>query len=118
MITRGQIVLALAIAITGFEQIARSIDAQPLDHVARPAAAIGLARKTPLRRKYADASTGGDMTLEIGFIAEQPKPVLDLPLDAQRSAAARLSTGGASGRRERDRSEAENQDGKMAHAIG
>src|SRR5262249_3251348 len=78
----------------------------------------GLARKAPFRRKHADASTGGDMTLEIGLIAEQPKPALDLPLDAQRSAAAPLGTDGVSRRREHGRGEAENADATMAHGVG
>jgi hypothetical protein len=58
------------------------------------------------------------MALEIGLVAEQPKAVLDFPLDAQRPAASELGAGSACApRRERESGKTEDQDGKVTHDV-
>src|SRR5262249_56320335 len=90
MIAWGKISLALAVAIAEFEQPARAVDAQPIDRVARPAAAVGLARQAPLGREHATAAHRGNVTLELGLVAEQAASAFDLPLDAPCGAARGL----------------------------
>ena len=90
MVARRQIILPRSVAVAGVQELAGAVDAQPLDRVARPAAAVAFAREAVLGRQHAVAAIGRDMALEIGFAAKQAKPVLDLPLDARTGAAARL----------------------------
>ena len=92
VIARRSIYLALAIALAEFQKLAGAIDAKPLDRIARPAPAIALARKAALGREHAVALCRGNVALEIGLVAEQAEPVLDLPLDAQH-AATKLGVG-------------------------
>ena len=112
MIARSQINFAFAVAIAEFEQLAGTIDAQPLDRVARPAAAVAVLGKPALGREHAFAAVGGDVALEVGLAAEQPEAVLDLPLDLQRRRGAGLGVGsrGAPGR-EQERDQANSADG-------
>ena len=56
-------------------------DLQALHGVARPAEAVAGDRKALLGGEHAVVAPGGDVTLEIGLVAEQPEPVLDLPFD-------------------------------------
>src|SRR5262249_19155197 len=44
VIARSEIALAFAVALAALQQLAGAVDAQPLDHVARPAAALALKR--------------------------------------------------------------------------
>jgi len=90
MIAWGKIALALAVAIAEFEQPARAVDAQPIDRVARPAAAVGLARQAPLGREHATAAHRGSVTLEVGLVAEQAESAFDLPLDVRCGAGCGL----------------------------
>ena len=90
MVARRQIDLARAVALAEFHQPAGTIDAQPLDRVARPAAAVALDRQPPLGTEHAVVAPGGDVALEVGLAAEQAKPVLHLPLDARLGIARRL----------------------------
>ena len=58
VVARAEIVFALAVALAGFEQPAGAVDAEALDHVARPAAAVALrvpaaARRRARRRRVA-----------------------------------------------------------------
>ncbi len=94
MVARAQIIFALAVAVAGFQQLARPVDAQPLDGVARPAAAVALAREPLLRRQHR-VGVGRDVALEIGLAAEQAEAVLDLPLDGR--SGVRLGKGRHSG---------------------
>ena len=93
MVTRRQIDFAFAVAIAEFQEPAGAVHAQTLDRIACPAAAVGLARQAPLRREHAVAARCGDVTLEVGLVAEQPEPVLDLPLDPQHARAFDLGVG-------------------------
>ena len=115
MIARGKIALAFAVAIAGFQEHARTVDAQPFDHVARPAAAVGLARQTPLGREHAAAAHRGNVTLEVGLVAEQAESVFDLPLDVRRGAGCglRVDRVSAPGREH----EEEADDKERAHGI-
>src|SRR5262249_51984398 len=86
------------------QQLAGAIDAKALDHVAGPAAAIGLERQVLLGREHALAAQGRDVTLEVGLAAKQAKAVLDLPLDARSAAGAPLlgmGRGSAPGREQK-----------------
>ena len=69
-----------------------AIDAQVLDHVLGPAAAVGVAREPLLGGEHAVAAVGRHMALEIGLVAEQAEAVLHLPVDRE-LAAGRLSRG-------------------------
>src|SRR6266852_1956172 len=82
VVARRQIAFALAVALAEFEQLAGTVHAQPLDRVARPAAAVAVARQPALGREHALAAMRGNVPLEIGLVAEQAEAVLDLPLDA------------------------------------
>ena len=114
VIARRQIDFALAVAIAEFQELARTVDAQPLDRVARPAAAVGLARQALLGREHAVAARCGDVTLEVGLVAEQAKPVLDLPFDMRGAGASGLGVGSRSaGDREGNGDQA--KDAEMAH---
>ena len=83
-----EIDLALAVALADFHQPAGAVDAQALDRVARPAAAVALDREPLLGAEHAVVAPGRDMALEIGLAAEQAEAVLDLPLDARLRAPA------------------------------
>jgi hypothetical protein len=114
MIARGKIDLAFAVAIAEFQQPAHTVDAQPFDHVARPAAAVGLAGQAPLGREHAIAAHRRNVTLEVGLVAEQ-KSVLELPLDVRCGAGRglrvdRLSAPGREHKEEAD-------DKERAHGI-
>ena len=90
MIAGRQIDLACAVALAEFHQPAGAIDAQALDRIARPAAAVALDGKPPLGTQDAVVAPGGEVALEIRFAAEQAEAVLDLPLDARLRSARRL----------------------------
>lgn len=102
VIARGKVILALTVALAGFEEIARAIGTQALHDISRPAAAVGLSRETPLGCKHGCAPAGGDMALKIRFVTEQPKSVLDLPFNAQGSPAVRLRAGSARAEQEQE----------------
>ena len=115
MIARGKIALAFAVAIAEFQEQARTVDAQPFDHVACPTAAVGLAGQAPLGREHAIAAHRGNVTLEVGLVAEQAESVLDLPLDVWCGAGCglrvdRLSAPGREHKKEAD-------DKERAHGI-
>src|SRR5689334_20562258 len=93
MIARRQVWLTLTVALAGFKEIARPVDAKPLDDIARPAAPIGLARQAPFCREHSFAAIGCDMTVKIGFVAEQPKTILDFPFDARSATPPDLGPG-------------------------
>ena len=78
---RREIVLALAVALAGFEQDARGVDAQMRQNVLRPAAAAGRAFKLMLGGKLAAGAGRSDVALEVGAALEQAEAVLDLPVD-------------------------------------
>jgi len=115
VIARRQIALAFAVAVAGFQQPARTVDAQPFDYVARPPAAVALACQTPLGRQHAIAMRRGNVTLEVGLVAEQAESVLDLPLDVWRGAgcALRVDSVSAPGREQ----EEEANDKERAHGV-
>src|SRR5262249_14041121 len=58
-----------------------AVDAQPRDGVARPAAALGLARELLLGLEDAVAALRREVTAEILLVTKQPEPVLHLPRD-------------------------------------
>ena len=83
MVGGRQIDFARAVAVAEFHQPAGAIDAQALDRVARPAAAVAFDREPLLGAEHAVVAPGRDVTLEIGLAAEQAKAVLHLPVDAR-----------------------------------
>src|SRR5262249_3362568 len=84
---------ALAVAVAGFQELARTIDAESVHDVARPAAAVAFACQAPLGREHATAARRFDVALEVGLAAEQAETVFDLPLEARRIAGGPLRTG-------------------------
>ena len=116
MVAGRQIEFALAVAIAEFEQLAGAVDAQPLDRVARPAAAVAVARQPALGRQHALATMRGNVALEIGLVAEQAEAVLDLPLDAGPGRVAELGLGRACAPgREQERDQPDN--GSVMHGL-
>ena len=87
---RRQIAFLLAVAVAGVEQAAGGVDAQMIDLVLRPAAAVGVALELMLGGKLAAGAVGGDVALEVGVAAEQAEAVLDLPVDLQAAVGRRL----------------------------
>ena len=73
--------LRLAVAVAGVEQRARGVDAEVIELALRPAASPGGALELMLGGELAAGAVGDHMALEIGLAAEQPKAVLDLPVD-------------------------------------
>ena len=94
MIDGAQIIFLLAVAQAAFRQPPGLVDAQIVDHVARPAAAVGGARQPLFGGENAVAAMGGDVAAEIGLVAEQPKAVAHLPFDPDRTAASARRAGG------------------------
>ena len=87
--SRGtEIGFALAVALAEFQQPAAAVDAQPLDRVARPAAAVARGRQPLLGRQHA-VGAGFDVAAEVGLAAEQAEAVLHLPFDPGRRRARR-----------------------------
>jgi len=115
MIARGKIALALAVAVAEFEKPAGAVDAQPFDHLARPAAAVALAGQALLSREHAAAAQRGNVTLEVGLVAEQAESAFDLPLDVRCGAGRglRVDRLSAPGRQH----EEEADDEERAHGI-
>src|SRR5262249_46406626 len=83
VILRSEIIFADAVALARLHQLARAVDTQAVDHIARPTSTIAGARQPLFCREHTVAGIGGDMTLENGLVAEGTKTGLDLPFDAQ-----------------------------------
>src|SRR5262249_41634846 len=117
MVVRDEVGLALAVAVANLEQSAGTIDAQPLDRVARPAAAVAFACQALLGSKHAARLRRGNVTLKVGFAAKQAEAVLHLPLDVRSAAAGNL---GAPVRRAAERAQRDDQAGdeKATHGVG
>ena len=113
VVARRQIALAFPVAIG--QEPARAVDAQPFDRVARPAAAVALARQAALGREHATAVRRGNVMLEVGFVAEQAESVLDFPLDVRCGAGCglRVDSVSAPGREQ----EEEANDKEKAHGV-
>lgn len=92
VIFRGEIVLAVAVALAGLRQLAGAVDAELVEHVLGPAAAAGVLGELLLGGEDAAGAVGGDMPLEVGVVAEQAEAVVHLPHD--------LRGGAGSGRRQ------------------
>ena len=116
MIARREKSLARAVAVADVQKLAGAIEAQSLDHVARPAAAVAVARQPLLGGKHAVVAIGGNVALEVGLAAKQAKAVLDLPVDAQRRVAALSQSGALARGRHQQRGQAKNAD--EAHERG
>ncbi len=103
MILGTEVVLFFAVALAGFDDFARAVDAQMTEHVLGPAATVAGECQPLLGGQHAVAPVGGDMALEVPFVAEQAKPVLHLPDDVQRAARSgllcRLRRSGQGGKR-------------------
>ena len=121
MVAGRQIDLARAVALAEFHQPAGAIDAQALDRVARPAAAVAFDREPLLGPEHAVVAPGRDVTLEIGLAAEQAKAVLHLPLDARLRARRLRERGRVRDERKQKGREAQNgktQDGSTHDGCG
>ena len=84
-----EIGFALAVALAEFQQPAGAVDAQPLDRVARPAAAVARRAPAAARSPARCRRVRRDVAVEIGLVAEQAEAVLHLPLDPGRRRARR-----------------------------
>src|SRR5262249_8658327 len=117
VIARRQIAFALAVALAEFQQPAGTVDAQPFDRVARPAATVALARQALLGREHATAARRGNVTLEIGLAAEQAESVLHLPPDVWCGAGCGLRMDSVSAQVENRRRKPTTRRARMACAA-
>ncbi|TMJ85533.1 MAG: hypothetical protein E6G76_16065 [Alphaproteobacteria bacterium] len=115
MIVRGKVAFAFAVAIAQFQELARAVDAQSFDHIARPAVAIGLSGQAPFGREHATAAHRGNVALEVNLVAEQAESVLDLPLDMGSGAGCRLRVDRLSTPGQEHKEEADHKE--RAHGI-
>ena len=88
MIDRREVVFLDVVAQAGIGDAPLQIDAEAVDHVARPAAAFALHLQRILGGEDAAAAQALGMELEVALLAEQAKAVPDLPGDLQRTALA------------------------------
>ena len=88
MVDRRQIAFLDAVAGAGLVDAAGEIDAEPVDGIARPAAAVALNSQRLFGAQHAAAARTLDMQREIALLAEQAEPVADLPGNLERPPAA------------------------------
>src|SRR5260370_33142324 len=98
MIYRREKTFLDVIAGAGLVDAAGKIDAEPVDHVARPAAAVALQFQRLLRGENAAVAPALGMQQKVALLAEQPKAVPDFPGNLQRRVDGYLRRGEA-GRR-------------------
>ena len=79
MIHRRQVAFLDVVAGAGLADAAGQVDAEAIDHVARPAAAIALQLERLFRSENAVASGIVGMEQKIALFAEQPEAVADFP---------------------------------------
>src|SRR4029079_270281 len=84
MIGRRQIAFLDIVAGAGLADAAAEIGAQPVDHVARPAAALALYFEGLFRSQHAATAVAFGMQEEIPLLAKQAEAVAYLPRDLQR----------------------------------
>src|SRR5262245_34453388 len=84
MIGRRQIALLDVVAGAGLVDAATEVDAKPVDHVARPAAAVALQLQRLFGRENAAVARALGMKQEVTLLAEQAEAVLDFPGNLQR----------------------------------
>ena len=84
MIDRRQIAFLDVVAGAGLADAAGEIDAQPVDHIARPAAALALHFQRLFRGQNAATALAFGVQEEIPLFAEQAEAVANLPRDLQR----------------------------------
>ena len=106
-----EIRFAFTVAIAEFQEPAATVDAQSLDRVARPAAAVARGRQPLLGRQHA-VSAGFDVAAEVGLAAEQAEAVLHLPFDP---GAVGLGVGSAHAACRAERSD-QGQNNELTHA--
>src|SRR6202000_2398784 len=76
MVRRGEIVLLHIVADAGVADASVEIDAEAVDHVAGPAAALALQLQRLLGGKHAAVAQRIRMELEVALLAEQAEAVL------------------------------------------
>ena len=81
MVDRGEVVLFDVVAGAGLVDPALQVDAEPVDHVAGPAAALALELQRLLGGENAAVTRILDMQQEVALLAEQAEAVADLPID-------------------------------------
>jgi hypothetical protein len=87
MIGRREIAFLDVVAGARLADAAGEVDAEPVDRVARPAAAIALDGQRLLGGQHAAAAPGLGMQQEIALLAEQAEAVAHLPRNLQRPVA-------------------------------
>ena len=79
MIRRRQIALLDVVAGAGLVDAALQIDAEPVHHVAGPAAAFAAQFQLLFGGEHAAVALAVAVEQEVALLAEQPEPVADLP---------------------------------------
>ena len=90
MIARGEVVFAFPIALAPLRQVTSRIEAQMADDVLGPTVACRSLFQSALGGENAITAARRCHPQEIGFVAEQPEAVLDLPDDAKIAGASEL----------------------------
>jgi hypothetical protein len=98
VVGRREIALFHIVADAGFVDATVEIDAEAIDHIARPAAAFALRLQPLLRSQHAAVAHRLDMKLKVALFAEQAEAVLHLPADLDRGVGRRLCDWRVSGR--------------------
>ena len=83
MIGGAEIIFLLAVAQAGLRHPPGLVDAQIVDHVARPAAAVAGMRQPLLGGQNAVAAIGGNVPAKIGLVAKQPEAIPHFPFDPE-----------------------------------
>ena len=81
MVDRGEVVFLGVVAGAGLVDPALEVDAEPVDHVAGPAAALALELQRLLGGEDAAVTRVLDMEQEVALLAEQAEAVAHLPAD-------------------------------------
>ena len=119
MILGSEIAFALAVAGAGVDQLAIAVETEIADDVLGPAEPVACGLEPPLLRKNAVAAALRGQPQEIGFVAEQPKPVLHLPLDVKIAGAGELGKSLIARREAEDKSDTEGEkEEESAHDRG
>ena len=82
VVGRREIGLARPVALADLQELSGGIDAQAVERQPGPAVAAACVREPPFRAEHAVAAVGGEVTLEVGLVAEKAEAVLDFPGDA------------------------------------
>ena len=83
MVDRGEVIFLDVVARAGVGDVSLQVDAEAVDHVARPAAAVALHLQRVFGCKDAAPAQAFGVELEVALLAKQAEAVLHLPGNLQ-----------------------------------